>query len=122
MKGSEICLPGAGWEIAWLERSDLTKELGWHRPFMVNRAIIQKGETRMMVYYWFDQRGRNLTGDYEAKVYALWDAAFRGRTDGSLVRVLTPILQNEGEATADARLEKFLASTVTILPGYIPEG
>jgi hypothetical protein len=40
----EICLPGAGWEIAWLERSDIADRMGTETPFNINRAIIQQNE------------------------------------------------------------------------------
>lgn len=117
----EICLPGGGWEIAWLERSDLTKELGWHRPFMVNRAIIQKGETRMMVYYWFDQKGRKIAWDIAAKFWLMVDGIRTGRTDGALVRLTTPILPGETDAAAEERLMAMLREVNATLPRFVPE-
>ena len=117
----EICLPGGGWEIAWLERSDLTEALAWDRPFMVNRAIIQKGDTRMMVYYWFEQKGRKIAWDMAAKYWLLVDGIRTGRTDGALVRLTTPIERNETDAQADARLMDVLRETVHQLPRFIPD-
>ena len=117
----EICLPGGGWEIAWLERSDLTETMNWHRPFMVNRAIIQKGETRMMVYYWFEQKGRKIAWDMAAKYWLLVDGVRTGRTDGALVRLTTRIERNEPDADADARLMDVLRETVGQLPRFIPD-
>ncbi len=116
----EICLPGGGWEIAWLERSDLTEMLGSKTPFMVNRAIIQKGETRMMVYYWFEQKGRKIAWDMAAKYWLLVDGIRTGRTDGALVRLTTPILRGESDAVADARLLEVLRATTEPLPRFIP--
>ncbi|NND21296.1 MAG: VPLPA-CTERM-specific exosortase XrtD [Silicimonas sp.] len=116
----EICLPGGGWEIAWLERSDLTDEMGWDRPFMVNRAIIQKGETRMMVFYWFEQKGRKIAWDMAAKYWLLVDGVKTGRTDGALVRLTTPILPTETDAAAEVRLMGVLRATMDPLPRFIP--
>ncbi|MEO0831627.1 MAG: exosortase C-terminal domain/associated protein EpsI, partial [Pseudomonadota bacterium] len=116
----EICLPGGGWEIAWLERSDLTAAMGSDVPFNVNRAIIQKGETRMMVYYWFDQKGRNIAWDMAAKYWLLVDGVRTGRTDGALVRLTTPIHPDETDAAADARLMDVLRSVDPALPRFIP--
>ncbi len=118
----EICLPGGGWEIAWLERTDLTEEMGWETPFMINRAIIQKGETRMMVYYWFDQKGRKIAWDMAAKYWLMIDGIRTGRTDGALVRLTTPILKNESDANAEARLKEILKASAPILPRFIPSG
>ena len=116
----EICLPGGGWEIAWLERSDLTAEMGWDTPFLINRAIIQKGETRMMVYYWFDQKGRKIAWDMAAKYWLMVDGIRTGRTDGALVRLTTPILKGESDAAAEARLKDLLKASVPVLPRFIP--
>ena len=116
----EICLPGGGWEIAWLERSDLAPNLGWEAPFMVNRAIIQKGETRMMVYYWFDQKGRKIAWDMAAKYWLLMDGIRTGRTDGALVRLTTVILPNETDADAEARLMEMTRESAQALPRFIP--
>jgi EpsI family protein len=69
----EICLPGSGWEIAWLERTDIAADMGTDTPFNINRAIIQHGETRMMVYYWFQQGERRIAWDFAAKFYLMVD-------------------------------------------------
>ena len=116
----EICLPGGGWEIAWLERTDLTTEMRWESSFIINRAIIQKGETRMMVYYWFDQKGRKIAWDMAAKYWLMIDGIRTGRTDGALVRLTTPIRRDETEAMAEARLKDILKLSVPILSKFIP--
>ena len=117
----EICLPGGGWEIAWLERTDIAATLGSETPFMINRAIIQKGETRMMVYYWFDQKGRKIAWDMAAKFWLMMDGIRTGRTDGALVRLTTAIRQDETDAEAEARLASIVQDIVPVLPRFIPE-
>ena len=116
----EICLPGAGWEISELERVDIGPEIGWSGPFEINRAIIQKGFTRLMVYYWFDQRGRKVAWDFEAKALLLYDGITTGRTDGALVRLTTPLLEGEDPATAEARLRDLMLPMLKSLPQFIP--
>lgn len=116
----EICLPGAGWEIAWLERSDITAQMGTEMPFNINRAVIQKGETRMMVYYWFEQKGRKVAWDFAAKFYLLVDGVKTGRTDGALVRLTTLIHDGETDAQAEARLAEVLHEVMPQLPRFIP--
>lgn len=117
----EICLPGGGWEIAWLERSDLTEQMGWDSPFRINRAIIQKGETRMMVFYWFEQKGRKVAWDMAAKYFLLVDGVRTGRTDGALVRLTTAIGADESDAAAEARLMDMLRNVMVPLERFIPE-
>jgi len=118
----EICLPGSGWEIAWLERSDIAAQMGSQTPFDINRAIIQKGETRMMVYYWFQQKNRRIAWDFAAKYWLMVDGITTGRSDGALVRLTTIIGPGEADADAEARLQEVLTGLVPVLPRFIPEG
>jgi exosortase D (VPLPA-CTERM-specific) len=115
----EVCLPTGGWEVSRWQRHALSLP-GGQGSFAVNRAVIQKGLDRALVYYWFEQRGRQLAGDYAVKAYTIWDSLARGRSDGALVRVITPIGRSEREAAADARLVRFLTSAVQLLPRYVP--
>ncbi len=116
----EICLPGGGWEIAWLERTDIAAELNSPTPFELNKAIIQKGEIRMMAYYWFEQKGRRIAWDFEAKYLLMVDGIRTGRTDGALVRLTTPINPGESDATAAARLNDLVADLTPALPRFLP--
>ena len=116
----EICLPGSGWEIAWLERTDMTERVGSASPFHINRAIIQKGETRMMVFYWFQQKNRRIAWDFAAKFWLMVDGITTGRTDGGLVRLTTAIRPDESDDAAEARLIGVLQSIQKPLPRFIP--
>lgn len=116
----EVCLPGAGWEIAWLERTDMTERMNSDTPFNINRAIIQKGESRMMVYYWFEQKGRRLAWDFAAKYWLMVDGIRTGRTDGALVRLTTSIRLGESDAMAEERLQSVLDGLQGKLSRFIP--
>lgn len=117
----EVCLPGGGWEIAWLERTDVADEIGATSPFEINRAIIQKSNTRMMVLYWFQQRERKIAWDLEAKFWLMVDGVATGRTDGAMIRLTTTILPDESDAAAQARLMDMLENLQDPLPRFIPE-
>ena len=120
----EVCLPGAGWEIAWLDRADISAEMGRtadQTPFMMNKAIIQKGEQRMMVFYWFQQKERRIAWDFAARFWLMMDGIRTGRTDGAIVRLTTPIGKNEDDAVAEARLMDVLKGVNPHLPRFIPE-
>jgi exosortase D (VPLPA-CTERM-specific) len=117
----EICLPGGGWEIAWLERADFTERLGTATPFNLNRAIIQKGQSRMMVLYWFQQRERRVAWDIAAKFWLVVDGITTGRTDGAMVRLTTSISPDENDAAAEARLLDVLQEMLPSLPRFLPE-
>jgi exosortase D (VPLPA-CTERM-specific) len=117
----EVCLPVGGWEMFSLEPRQVSMPGTVYGDFTINRAVIQKGEERQLVYYWFEQRGQRMTNDFAAKLSVLWDGITRGRTDGALVRFVTPIAPREDEATADARLQRLMAEVLPRLPAFVPE-
>ncbi|SHF86534.1 exosortase D, VPLPA-CTERM-specific [Loktanella atrilutea] len=117
----EVCLPVGGWEIFSIDQSPVSFPDTVYGTFEVNRAVIEKGLTRQLVYYWFEQRGTRMTNDYMAKIDVVYDSLTRGRTDGALVRFVTPIAAGEDEAAADARLQGFMADLLPRLPRFIPE-
>ena len=85
----EVCIPGGGWEVSNWRQVQVSTGNAAVPPFTVNRAIIQKGQRKQLVYYWFDMRGRRFSSEYEAKVYTVWDSLTKSRADGALVRFVT---------------------------------
>jgi EpsI family protein len=81
---------------------------------------MQKSGDRMLVYYWFPQRGRILTSMVQLKLYAFWDAMTMHRTDGALVRLITPLGSGEPIEQAEGRLREFASQAVPILNTYFP--
>jgi exosortase D (VPLPA-CTERM-specific) len=116
----EVCLPSAGWEIFSIQPYQVSFPDSPYGTFEVNRAVIQNGQDQQLVYYWFEQRGKRLTNDFRAKLTVLKDSLTIGRTDGALVRFITPIEEGETEAEADARLQAFMAPNLQRLPAYVP--
>ncbi len=91
------CLPGAGWRPVMAERS--TIDLGG-RTIPVNRFIIQKGMDRQAVLYWYQGRSRVVASELANKAWLMLDAARLRRTDGGLVRLITPVSSNPADAFA----------------------
>lgn len=114
------CIPGGGWRIMSHEVVTMDGVLLYGQPMKLNRLLIQKGEDRQLVYYWFQQRGRDLTNEYVVKWYLFWDALTMNRTDGALVRLTTLAPKGEDIAAADARLQDFLNVSLPELDKYIP--
>jgi len=114
------CMPGGGWKIDQIADTVLTLA-GGAGSITVNRAIIQKGEQRQLVYYWFDQRGRVLTNEFAVKWYILRDALLRNRSDGALMRLVTPVAPTEDIARADRRLTGFLSTIAPRLREHVPD-
>ncbi|MGA7979220.1 MAG: exosortase C-terminal domain/associated protein EpsI [Chromatiaceae bacterium] len=87
----------------------------------MNRVEIQKGDDREVVYYWFQQRGRDITNEYVVKLYLFWDALTRNRTDGALVRLTTVLRPGESWSHGDGRLKDFAANLGGRLERFVPE-
>lgn len=116
----EVCLPVGGWEIFSLEPHEVSMPGTPYGTFTVNRAVIQKGLSKQLVYYWFEQRGKRMTNDVLAKASVIWDGISLGRTDGALVRYVTPIGTNEQETDADARIQRLMQQNMKSLPRFVP--
>jgi len=112
------CIPGGGWAIRSLEQRRVATGAA---ALEVNRLLIQKGDERQLVYYWFQQRGRRLTSEYAVKWYLFWDALTRHRSDGALVRLITPAPPAEDVAGADRRLTEFLQAAIGPLARFVPD-
>jgi len=116
------CIPGGGWEITSLTEKTIpyagapTTSDG----LSINRAIIQKGEHKQLVYYWFQQRGRFLSNEYLVKWFIFWDAVTTNRTDGALVRVTTLVQPGQSETEAEEILLDFTQQVQPHLAAYVP--
>lgn len=111
------CIPGGGWRINSITPHQLATDGG---TLSVNRVVIERGDVKQVVYYWFDQRGRVLTNEYLVKWYIFWDAVTRNRTDGAMLRLTAPVLAGQSEADADRALEDFARAVVPSLRQHIP--
>jgi exosortase D (VPLPA-CTERM-specific) len=116
-----VCLPVGGWEVFSIDPKEVNLPETPYGSFIVNRAVIQKGLSKQLVYYWFEQRGKRMTNDYLAKASVIYDSLTKGRSDGALVRFVTPINGDETEADAEARMQRFMAVLLPRLPRFIPE-
>jgi EpsI family protein len=112
------CLPGSGWELQKAAKIALTDGTG--RTIFVNRAMMVMGSDRRLTYYWFDQRGRILTEMYQIKLFNFIDSVIKNRTDGALVRLITPLGENETPEAADMRLKEFFKQFNPTLSGFLP--
>lgn len=108
------CLPGAGWRpvsssIVMLQSGD--------RQVPVNQYVIQKGLDQQVVLYWYQGRGRVVANEYANKALLMWDAATLQRTNGGLVRVMSPVLPGRDAA---AEVTKFATALLPKLERLMP--
>jgi len=110
------CLPGAGWTMNDPAVIQVTPAGG--APFEANRYIIQNGDARQLLIYWYQGRGRAVASEYWGKFYTVMDSVSRRRSDGAMVRVIVPFVGSEDEALR--RGTELAALAAPQLPGFIP--
>jgi EpsI family protein len=113
------CLPGSGWGFVDTGTVQLHAVDSSGQTVEVNRVLIQKGVSKQLVLYWYQDRGRIITSEYWAKAYMILDALFRNRTDGALVRIIVPVVDND-EAGAFRRGKRFAEAILPLLSTYLP--
>lgn len=112
------CLPGAGWTPIESKYLPVTTASG--AIISINRYIIAKGPSRELVFYWYQAHGRVTPSEYWAKIHLVTDAISMNRTDGALVRVITPIEDAADEPAAQTRALEFTQHILPLLDAYIP--
>jgi EpsI family protein len=112
------CLPGAGW--AFLSSSVIQLQDVDGKKYRVGEYLIGDAGTRQVVLYWYLAHGRSVANDYLAKAYMMLDAIRWNRTDGALVRVVTPVSPMETIAAAQQRAIGFTEQMTPLLPRFIP--
>lgn len=104
------CLPGSGWEAL---QQTTTAIPTVPEPTRVNRYLLQNKQQRALVFYWYQGRGRVVASEYRVKWELLRDAALRGRTEESLVRIV--VWLNE-HTTEDAAAELATRVAADLIP------
>jgi EpsI family protein len=114
------CLLGAGWvpiqrEVVQLSRAD-------GASFPANRAVWVTSKTgdRQLVIYWFQAHDRAVASEYLSKYYLVADSIRMNRSDGALVRLITPMHRQESPDLAQARILGLGSQLIPLLNNYIP--
>jgi len=115
------CMPGSGWNITDTYFENLTISVDNPKKVRVIKLILEKGISKQVVLYWFQSRGRFISSEYWQKIYLVWDAIFKNRTDGSFVRLIAPVQSGDVELTT-GYLKLFAENLIPILGEYLPKG
>lgn len=110
------CLPGSGWTLSEPAKATVTLPDG--TSFVANKYVIQNGEYKSLMIYWYQGRGRNVASEYWGKVYTVLDSVRLRRSDGAMVRVTVPI--GDSEARAEQAAIEFATAASVVLPEFVP--
>ncbi len=112
------CLPGAGWSV--VEGSTIPISVPGHaETLMVNQYVIQKDQNKQVVLYWYQSQGRVIASEYSAKFYLMWDALRNNRSDGALVRIVSPVRNGDQRAALEQAVA-FAQESFPQLNRYLP--
>ena len=110
------CLPGSGWTLSEPGKANITLPNG--SSFVANKYVIQNGDYKSLMVYWYQGRGRNVASEYLGKVYTVFDSVRLRRSDGAMVRVTVPI--RDSEAAAEQTAIEFASTASNVLPNFVP--
>jgi EpsI family protein len=110
------CLPGSGWTLSAPGKATIAMPDG--SSFVANKYIIQNGDFRNMMIYWYQGRGRNVASEYWGKIYTVLDSVSKRRSDGAMVRVTVPI--TDSEQSAERSAIEFASAATAVLPQFVP--
>jgi EpsI family protein len=110
------CLPGSGWTLSEPGKASIALPDG--SSFVANKYIIQNGDHRSLMIYWYQGRGRNVASEYWGKVYTVFDSVRLRRSNGAMVRVTVAI--GSSEANAERTAVEFATAAATVLPDFVP--
>ena len=110
------CLPGSGWTLSNPDRVTITLANG--QTFTANKYVIQNGDYKDLMIYWYQGRGRAVASEYWGKVYTVLDSVRLRRSDGALVRVTVPLGASQDAAFKAAT--DLSAKAAAALSDYVP--
>jgi len=108
------CISGGGWQIQDITPSN-------YQNVHYNRVLVQKDDLKQVVYYWYKQRDKAISNEYDLKWNTFLGAFENRRTDAALVRLTTNLSKDESLEVADNRLKSFMLLVNQKLPLYIPD-
>jgi EpsI family protein len=105
------CMVGGGWRVL---ESD---SVGLGPGKTVNYLLLDQNGTKIVVYYWYIQRGRWIASESWNRIFLSFDVLVNRRNDGALVRLITPAIPDA--QAARERLSNFARSLSSLLPQFI---
>ena len=112
------CLPGSGWTMSDGARVTITPT-GGGATFEANLYVVQNGNERGLMVYWYQGRGRVTASEYWGKIYTVVDSVRRRRSDGAMVRVMVPLGNSQEEAQKAA--VELASRAASELSAFVPD-
>lgn len=118
MHSPKNCLAGGGWQPVVNDR--IAADLGTGKPETINRYLLERAGSRMLVLYWYQAHGRIIADEYRGKFFLVWDAIRQHRRDGAIVRITVPMDAYANERRATEIGLELAQSAAQSLPEFLP--
>ncbi len=113
------CMPGAGWDIIQISVEEVTIPKSNPGKLKMCKLLLRKDDEQQVMLYWFQSRGRFIASEYMQKIYLVIDSIAKHRTDGSFVRLISPVKNGDEHRTSDV-MKGFVERLVPLLQEYLP--
>jgi EpsI family protein len=110
-----VCFPGQGWVVSDRQKGELSLNRNPTASISYTTMIVQRGEERQLILYWFQSYDQASADTFSQKVASLWKKLRHQGQDNAFVRISTPVadrLLSESRQTA-------LSFVRTFYPGFL---
>ena len=112
------CLPAHGWDPLSADRVFVSLA-GGSGKLEVNRYVVQKGDQRRLVMYWYDAQGEDVADEIKARYLLLKNAITRNRTHGAMIRTLGPMTGSLDQTFA--RHVNYIQAMYPVMREFLPQ-
>ena len=84
------CLPGSGWNTVTATMHHIKSPHNNSSAIPINQWLMQKGDDKQLVQFWYYGRGRMVANEYLDRVLMIFDSIIKKRSDGALIRITGP--------------------------------
>jgi EpsI family protein len=84
-------------------------------------VLIGRGSARRLIFYWYQIWGRSVSGELEYRLHLIRKSLIDRRTDGAVIRIATPVSQNESIEESKERIENFALVLYPELRAILPD-
>ena len=116
----EFVFPGGGW--SQISEREVTVPLAAAAggALAPNLVLVETGGQRYAILYWYEIGGVAIASDHGYRARLLYNQLVRGRSDGALIRVASPVQAGEEDQAVLTRQAEFLRAFYPALLGSLP--
>jgi EpsI family protein len=104
----EFVFPGVGWSQIAEREVAIPVPAAAGRGLEANLVEVEAGGRRYVIGYWYQIGPSAVASDHWYRARLLYNRLVRGRSDGALVRIASPLRSGEDSGAALARQTEFL--------------